>query len=40
MNGKKNDYGFNEVNTHILNTVYDSMRNQPEMTKATFSVKS
>ena len=36
---KKND-AFNGVNTQILNTVYDSMQNQPEMAKATFSVKS
>jgi hypothetical protein len=39
MNGKKNDR-FNGVNTQILSTVYDSMQNQPEMAKATFSVKS
>ena len=39
MNGKKNDR-LNGVNTQILNTVYESMRNQPEMAKATFSVKS
>ena len=39
MNGKKNDR-FNGVNTQILNTVYNSMRNQPEMAKVTFSVKS
>ena len=31
---------FNGVNTQILNTVYDSMRNRLEMAKATFSVKS
>ena len=39
MNGKKYDK-FNGVNTQILNTVYNSMRNQPEMAKVTFSVKS
>ena len=39
MNDEKNDR-FNGVNTQILNTVYDSMRNQPEMAKATFYVKS
>ena len=39
MNGKKNDR-FNGVNTQILSTVYNSMRNQPEMAKVTFSVKS
>jgi uncharacterized OsmC-like protein len=38
-NGEKND-GFNGVNTQILSTVYNSMQNQPEMAKATFSVKS
>ena len=38
---KKNDDGrFNGVNTQVLNTVYNSMQNQPEMAKATFSVKS
>ena len=36
----KNHYIFNGVNTQILNTVFNSMRNQPEMAKATFSVKS
>lgn len=39
MNDKKNDR-FNGVNTQVLNTVYNSMQNQPEMAKATFSVKS
>jgi uncharacterized OsmC-like protein len=38
-NNKKND-AFNGVNTQILNTVYNSLQNQPEMAKATFSVKS
>jgi hypothetical protein len=37
---KKNDDAFNRVNTQVLNTVYNSMQNQPEMAKATFSVKS
>jgi uncharacterized OsmC-like protein len=39
MNDKKNN-GFNGVNTQVLNTVFESMRNHPEMAKATFSVKS
>jgi uncharacterized OsmC-like protein len=39
MNRKEND-GFNGVNTQILNTVYDAMQSQPEMAKATFYVKS
>ena len=39
MNDKKNS-GFNGVNTQVLNTVFESMRNHPEMAKATFSVKS
>src|ERR671930_1455593 len=37
---KNNDGGFNGVNTQLLNTVYNSMQNQPEMAKAIFSVKS
>jgi uncharacterized OsmC-like protein len=37
---KKNDDAFNRVNTQVLNTVYNSMQNQPEMAKATFYVKS
>ena len=40
MNGKRNDSRFNGVNTQILNTVFESMRNRPEMAKVTFSVKS
>ena len=36
----KNKYRFNGVNTQILNTLFNSMRNQPEMAKVTFSVKS
>lgn len=36
---KKND-ALNGVNTQILNTVYNSLQNQPEMAKATFYVKS
>jgi hypothetical protein len=40
MNGRKNDNAFNGVNTQVLNTVYNSMQNQPEMAKSTFSVKS
>jgi uncharacterized OsmC-like protein len=39
MNDKKNN-GFNGVKTQVLNTVFESMRNHPEMAKATFSVKS
>ena len=39
MNDKKNN-GFNGVNTQVLSTVFESMRNHPEMAKATFSVKS
>ena len=39
MNDKKNN-GFNGVNTQILNTVFESMQNRPEMAKVTFSVKS
>jgi uncharacterized OsmC-like protein len=31
---------LNGVNTQTLSRVYESMRNQPEMAKATFSVKS
>ena len=37
---KRNDNTFNGVNTQILNTVYNTLQNQPEMAKATFSVKS
>ena len=40
MNSSKKNDGFNGVNTQILNTVYNSMQDQPEMAKATFSVKS
>ncbi len=36
MNSKKNN-GFNGVNTQILNTAFDSIRNKPEMSKVTFS---
>src|ERR687888_2807984 len=36
---KKND-ALNGVNTQILNAVYNSIQNHPEMSKATFSVKS
>jgi uncharacterized OsmC-like protein len=39
MNDKKNN-GLNGVNVQILNTVFESMRNQPEAAKVTFSVKS
>ena len=40
MNSSKKNGGFNGVNTQVLNTVYNSMQNQPEMAKVTFSVKS
>jgi hypothetical protein len=30
MNDKKNNYEFNGINTQILNTAFDSMRNLPE----------
>ena len=40
MNDKKNSYEFNGINTQILNTAFDSIRNKPEMSKVTFSVKS
>ena len=36
---KRND-AFNGVNTQVLNTIYNSLQNQPEMAKATFYVKS
>jgi uncharacterized OsmC-like protein len=36
----KNNYGLNGVNTQKLNTVFESMRNQPEMARVSFSVKS
>ena len=38
MNSNKNN-GFNGV-MQILNTAFDSIRNKPEMSKVTFSVKS
>jgi uncharacterized OsmC-like protein len=31
---------FNGINTQILSTVFDSIKNQPKMAKATFSVKT
>jgi hypothetical protein len=40
MNTDKKNDGFNGLNTHILNTVYNAIQNQPEMAKATFYVKS
>ena len=40
MNYKKNNSIFNGVNTQILNTAFDSMRNHPERAKVTFSAKS
>jgi hypothetical protein len=40
MNDKKNSYEFNGINTQILNTAFDSMRNLPEIAKVTFSAKS
>ena len=39
MNDKRNNR-FNRVNTQILNTVFESMQNRPEMAKVTFYVKS
>ena len=40
MNDKKNNDEFNGINTQILNTAFDSMRNFPERAKVTFSAKS
>jgi hypothetical protein len=40
MNDKKNNDELNGINTQILNTAFDSMRNLPERTKVTFSAKS
>ena len=40
MSANKENDAFNGVNTQILNTVYNSLKNQPEMAKATFYVKS
>ena len=40
MNDKKNNLELNGINTQILNTAFDSMRNLPERAKVTFSVKS
>jgi uncharacterized OsmC-like protein len=40
MNDKKNNYEFNGINTQILNTAFDSMRNLPERAKVTFYAKS
>jgi uncharacterized OsmC-like protein len=40
MNDKKNNYEFNGINTQILNTAFDSIRNHPERAKVTFSAKS
>lgn len=40
MNDKKNNVEFNGVNTQILNTAFNSMRNVPERAKVTFSAKS
>ena len=40
MNNKKNNVELNGVNTQILNTAFDSMRNAPERAKVTFSAKS
>jgi hypothetical protein len=36
MSANKENDAFNGVNTQILNTVYNSLKNQPEMAKATF----
>jgi hypothetical protein len=40
MNDEKNIYEFNGINTQILKTAFDSMRNFPERAKVTFSAKS
>jgi hypothetical protein len=40
MSTSKKSDAFNGVNTQVLNTVYNSLQNQPEMAKATFYVKS
>ena len=40
MNDEKNIYEFNGINTQILNTAFESMRNFPERAKVTFSAKS
>lgn len=39
MSDKKNNE-LNRMNTQMLNTVFESMRNHAEMANATFSVKS
>lgn len=41
MSDKKNGSAINSVNTQILKTMYQSLqKNPPEMTTATFYVKS
>jgi len=40
MSDKKNNHEFNGINTQILNTAFDSMRNFPERAKVTFSARS
>ena len=40
MNDKKNNLELNGINTQILNTAFESMRNFPERAKVTFSAKS
>ena len=40
MNYNKNKHEFNGINTQILNTAFDSMRNLPERAKVTFFAKS
>ena len=40
MSTNRKSDAFNGVNTQVLNKVYNSLQNQPEMAKATFSVKS
>jgi len=40
MSDKKNNYEFNGINSQILNTAFDSMRNSPERAKVTFSARS
>ena len=41
MNDSSNDTRINKVNTQMLNTMYESLQNNPSaMTTATFYVKS
>ncbi len=40
MSNSIKNSNFNGINTQILSTVFDSIKNQPKMAKATFSVKT